>query len=201
MNLFTGNIFTAQELTTFFADRTKKWAYDFEDIEFLEFSKKGYENIVLNLHYCNFFQWDRETKVRIENVGLDKVAAIKREIDVSNYRRSEMIQRIDDMCAKAFELKIIHNFDGHYLNSETIGQMTDRLSILVLKKFYMDKNSHREDLSSEIRDKCSERVLTLDKQISYISYCYETFLSHLKNKTGYMSLCRNYKTYSDQDLY
>lgn len=180
--------------------KTSQW-YDYSpNKEDAHDPNNKFRDFAISIHYCNFLQWDREGKVRSRDISPDTVASLKREIDISNMERHELVEKLDEFCVSQLNIVERNDWSELFLNSETIGQMVDRISILILKIFFTNCHSKKIELDSELRNICSLRVSELRLQLKYVSTCYDRFLAYLRNGTGYMLACKQFKMYEDKDL-
>jgi hypothetical protein len=114
--------------------------------------------------------------------------------------RAKLVESMDEFCVSQLNLVDREDWSDLYINSETLGQLADRISILVLKIFFTEQHSQRNDLESALRELCAQRVARLRLQLTYVAACYDRFLSHLVSGTGYMPAYKQFKIYEDKDL-
>ena len=104
-----------------------------------ELSKSGWRptgefcRLARKLHDINAKLWRIEDAVRDSALESSEVAALKREIDELNLERHVVVARIDEMVDRAAGLQLDLDDRRAVVNSESIGQMVDRISIVVLK--------------------------------------------------------------------
>jgi hypothetical protein len=158
------------------------------------------EQLVLGLHACNAFQWRKETEVRDAALADGDVAEIKREIDASNRRRADLVEAIDDLFVGAFAEAERPPTPDRYVNSESPGQLVDRLSILTLKRFHTRAHGSRDETGAAERAVCEARASQLEAQVAYVGECYDRLLRHLGDGSASMLVCRQFKLYEDGDL-
>jgi hypothetical protein len=85
------------------------------------------------LHQRNRALWDLEDGVRAAKTAT-KIATLKRAIDVANLARHAAVKRIDAAVKERYPRGRTITERGAVLDSSSVGQMLDRLSILVLKR-------------------------------------------------------------------
>ncbi len=85
------------------------------------------------IHTINTSLWALEEQVRDRSLSNHAVARLKRGIDHTNLARHRAIAALDLRVDAVYRPKRRINDPGVVLNSESIGQMVDRLSILALK--------------------------------------------------------------------
>jgi hypothetical protein len=157
-------------------------------------------DIALQIHFGNYYQWIREEKVRIENQSMEIISKVKKEIDFSNKRRNKLIGNYDQLCLQHLNIIERNEFSDYKLNSETPGQMVDRLSILLLKIFFMGKCANSSEFDNEVQCKASENIIALKTQFNYLLICYDKFVTNLIRGDAYMCPYKQIKLYSLDDL-
>ena len=120
-------------------------------------------DIVLAQHLCNFKLWHVEDKARRTDVSAQVIANCKREIDSSNQKRNDLIEKMDAWLVQRIEPFLPENAPAKY-NTETIGSALDRMSILSLKIYHMQEQTQREDVDEEHIARCREKLATLWEQ-------------------------------------
>lgn len=89
---------------------------------------------VYRLHAANTKLWQLEDAVRDRGLDAVEVTRMKRAIDRANLDRHAAIAEIDAAIDAAYAPRATLTTPGVVLNSESVGQMVDRLSVLVLKR-------------------------------------------------------------------
>lgn len=81
--------------------------------------------------------------------------------------------------------------------AETIGSLVDKISIVELKVFHMQKQTERQDATDEHRQICAQRLRVLEEQLSdlgnELSDLFDAVLSGKKK----MKVYRQFKMYND----
>jgi hypothetical protein len=88
---------------------------------------------VATLHRRNAALWDLEDRVRNTTVATT-IAKLKRAIDIANLARHGAVKQIDAAVLKHYARGRRATARDAVIDSSSIGQMIDRLSILVLKR-------------------------------------------------------------------
>jgi hypothetical protein len=106
-------------------------------------------------HLFNTSLWEEEDLARRRNVPDLEIVRNKRNIDVFNQNRNDMIELIDREIIR----ELAGVLENHaVLHSETAGAMIDRLSILSLKIYHMRIQTERDDVDQEHREKCAFKL-------------------------------------------
>jgi hypothetical protein len=125
--------------------------------------ESGLLGLVLTQHLCNFRLWHVEDRARLKNVDGEVIAACKREIDALNQQRNDLIERIDKEIITRVTRFLPPDAARRY-NTETLGSVLDRLSILSLKLFHMREQTRRTDVDEDHIAACRGKVATLEEQ-------------------------------------
>jgi len=149
-------------------------------------------------HRCNVLLWDEEDQARRTDVGPDAIAANKRAIDGFNQRRNDAIEKIDE--ALLTRMASIATTPNAWHNSETAGAIIDRLSILSLKRFHMDAQTRRIDVSTELVNACREKLRQLELQRTDLARCFDTLLSLASKGRAFWRMYRQFKMYNSPEL-
>ena len=128
-----------------------------------DISPEGLMGLVLAQHLCNFKLWHVEDRARMTDVDGEVIAECKREIDGLNQQRNDFIEQIDaEIIARV--ATFLPADAAHRYNTETLGSVLDRLSILSLKIFHMREQTLRDDVDESHRDSCRNKLATLEEQ-------------------------------------
>ncbi|HAN79614.1 MAG TPA: hypothetical protein DCQ31_18560 [Bacteroidales bacterium] len=157
-------------------------------IEFLLFRKNRIDNI----------QWNLEDIIREETIEPAKAVKIKREIDVRNQERTDTVEQIDDMIFA--EYKNVELVPGYRVNTESAAWVIDRLSILNIKLYHMQKESVREGASDTVKAKCLFKLGILNQQYSDLSFALDQLLSEIATGKCKVHTYKQMKMYNDPEL-
>lgn len=126
-------------------------------------------------HFFNTKLWNEEDLARRKKVSDTEIAKNKRAIDKFNQARNDYIERIDSFIIES--INHLSDMRGKQ-NSETLGSMIDRLSILSLKIFHMSLQTQRNDLG----------------------VCYDELMMDCHNGSRYFKQYKQFKMYNDPNL-
>jgi len=151
--------------------------------------------IVEQNHRMNFDLWHEEDMARRDDLGAERVRQAKRAIDGFNQRRNDAIERLDGWFLGQINMR-----PDSPLHSETPGMMIDRLSILALKLYHMRVEATRESATEEHRQKCSDKAVVLEEQLTDLAKCLQEVLNQLQGGTRRFKIYRQFKMYNDSAL-
>jgi len=149
-------------------------------------------------HRYNCLLWDEEDQARRVDVGDASIAANKRAIDGFNQRRNDAIERIDESVLE--ELDRVPRHRDARMNSETVGNIIDRLSILSLKIFHMRLQTQRTDAGTAHVEASLVRLARLEEQRRDLADCLDRLLADCRAGTAYFKVYRQFKMYNDPAL-
>jgi len=161
-----------------------------------EGSNALYEFIEAN-HYFNTKLWNEEDLARRQKVSDTEIANNKRAIDKFNQARNDYIEKIDSFIIE--NIPALNHIQGKQ-NSESLGSIIDRLSILNLKIFHMSLQAQREDVKESHRQICSEKLKILQKQRFDLCICFDELVVDCQNKLRHFKQYKQFKMYNDPNL-
>ena len=148
-------------------------------------------------HFFNTKLWNEEDLARRQNVSDNEITKNKRAIDKFNQTRNDCIEQMD-----SFILERILNITSKNTkqNSETLGAMIDRLSILSLKIFHMGIQTRRENVSEVHIQTCSKKLEILKNQRNDLCVCFDELLYDCSQGLRYFKQYNQFKMYNDPNL-
>ena len=172
---------------------TDRWAKDTP----ARFTSGVWSYIELN-HRNNCLLWQEEDQARRRDVGDALIAANKRAIDGYNQRRQDAIEKIDECVLE--RLADVQRLADARQNSETVGSMIDRLSILSLKVYHMNLQRLRADAGVEHVQRCEAKCRVLQEQRVDLQNCLRSLLRDVVSGAAYFKVYRQFKMYNDPNL-
>ena len=156
------------------------------------------EHLLYIKNWIDTVQWHLEDIIR--NPSIDPVEAlqIKRRIDASNQRRTDLVEYIDSWFLEEFKTVTVSKDAGY--NTESPAWAIDRLSILELKIYHMQIESMRADASEEHRKACEVKLDTLILQRSDLSHAIQELLDDIAAGRKFMKVYKQMKMYNDESL-
>ena len=162
------------------------------------FEKNSFEAILYRKCWIDTVQWHYEDIIRDDEIKPIEALDLKRKIDQSNQKRTNLVEVIDDYFIKKFKRVILQK--NATINTESPAWAIDRLSILVLKIYHMAEESNRISASKDHRMKCSEKLLILNEQKSDLCLAIDQLTKDLSEGRKIMKVYRQMKMYNDEDL-
>ncbi len=143
-------------------------------------------------------QWDYEDLIRDPDIHPEEALKLKRRIDASNQDRTDTVEYIDSYFLTRY--KDVTVKEDATINTESPAWAVDRLSILNLKIFHMEREAHREDATPGHRAKCKEKLKVLLEQREDLSAALDQLLADIENGDKYMKTYKQMKMYNDEEL-
>ena len=148
-------------------------------------------------HFYNTKLWNEEDLARRQNVSDSEITKNKRAIDKFNQSRNDLIEQIDSFILEHFSNTISNEAKQ---NSETLGAMVDRLSILSLKIFHMSIQTRRENVSELHIQTCSKKLEVLKIQRNDLCVCFDELFYDYTLGLRYFKQYKQFKMYNDPNL-
>ncbi|MCB0505501.1 MAG: DUF4254 domain-containing protein [Cyclobacteriaceae bacterium] len=159
------------------------------------YNQGSVEALLFHKCWIDTVQWHYEDLIR--DPGIDPVGGmeLKRKIDKSNQKRTDMVEQIDDWFLEGFK-EVKANPDAK-LNTESPAWVVDRLSILALKIYHMQEQANRNDVSREHQQKSQARLHVLLEQKVDLSQSFDQLLKDIASGNRKMKVYRQMKLYND----
>ena len=162
------------------------------------YENNSLEQILYDKNWIDTVQWHLEDIIRDENIDPVKALEIKRRIDASNQKRTDLVEFIDSWFLNKYK-NTTPNTDAK-INTETPAWAVDRLSILALKVYHMDLEANRASASNEHREKCQIKLNTLLEQKKDLSSAIDQLLNDIENGLVKIKTYKQMKMYNDETL-
>lgn len=162
------------------------------------FEKDTLERILYAKNWIDTVQWHLEDIIRDENIDPAEALQLKRAIDASNQKRTDLVEFIDSWFLKKYE-SVTPKPDAK-INTETIAWAVDRLSILALKVYHMSLEANRDSASEEHRANCQAKLDVLLAQHEDLSTSINQLLTDIENGDVKMKVYKQMKMYNDESL-
>ncbi len=156
------------------------------------------EHLLYQKNWIDTVQWHYEDIIRDENIDPVEALDLKRKIDASNQKRTDLVEYIDSWFLEKY--KEVKPKAEAKINTESPAWAIDRFSILALKIYHMDEEANRKDATEEHRQKCSEKLQVLESQKADLSTAIEELLEDIQQGDKYMKVYKQMKMYNDEEL-
>lgn len=190
--------FQGQRLIEWFNDLTELW-HDTSPIKPAETASP--QGLTQWIHYKNFVVWHLEEKIRIGDLSPDQIVEIQKSIDLHNLKRLEAMEQIDIWIENVLVSAGIRPGREVEVNSETIGSIVDRLSILTLKIFHLDERINNEDTAPEERQETLLRKNILFEQRADVASALDRLLLEYRQARKRHCVYRQFKIYNDPNFH
>lgn len=142
-------------------------------------------------------QWHLEDIIRDPEIDPVAALALKRRIDRSNQVRTDMVEELDTYFLNRYaDVKVQPDAT---INTESPAWALDRLSILALKIYHMQREVERTDASENHIAKCAAKLHVLTEQHADLTQAIDTLLEDIEAGRKYMKVYRQMKMYNDTD--
>ena len=162
------------------------------------YPKNQFEHLLYQKNWIDTVQWHLEDIIRDPEIEPAEALKIKRVIDASNQKRTDLVEFIDGYFLNKF--KDIEPNENATLNSETIAWALDRLSILALKIFHMSEEANRENAEESHKTSCQNKLDVLNEQKIDLSTAIDQLIQDIEKGNKYMKIYKQMKMYNDEEL-
>ena len=162
------------------------------------YHKDQFEHLLYQKNWIDTVQWHLEDIIRDPEIEPAEALKIKRVIDASNQKRTDLVEFIDGYFLNKF--KDIEPNENATLNSETIAWALDRLSILALKIFHMSEEANRENAEESHKTSCQNKLDVLNEQKIDLSTAIDQLIQDIEKGNKYMKIYKQMKMYNDEEL-
>ncbi len=149
-------------------------------------------------NWIDAVQWHLEDIIRDPNIDPVEALAIKRRIDSSNQDRTDLVELIDSYFLDKY--KDVKPLEDAIINTESPAWAIDRLSILALKIYHMQKEVERTDTTPEHHAQCEKKLAVLLEQRDDLSAAIDRLLADIEAGSKYMKVYKQMKMYNDPAL-
>jgi len=153
------------------------------------------EQLLYQKCWIDSVQWHFEDLIRDPEIDPKEGMALKRLIDASNQRRTDMVEQIDDWFLGQFSTA--NAVDNATVNTESPAWVLDRLSILALKIYHMREQVERENVDAAHIQQAKAKLAVLDEQQIDLSASFNELLADISNGKRLMKVYRQMKLYND----
>ena len=149
-------------------------------------------------NWIDAVQWHLEDEIRDPNIEAEKALKIKRRIDALNQERTDIVESIDRYFLDQY--KDVEVLPDATINTESPAWALDRLSILALKIYHIQREVERTDAPQEHIDACTKKLAVLLEQKQDLMLALNQLLNDINEGRKYMKVYRQMKMYNDPSL-
>jgi hypothetical protein len=152
------------------------------------------QKLIYRLIKTNKTLWELEDSARLFELGDSHVADAKKDIDIYNQQRNDLIREIDALLYERFD---VSRAGKESFYSESPGMIIDRLSIIFIKLSVVRRLIpliEKADLKSEYLEK--EKLLL--SQIENIGNFLDLYIERLIKKEVFFEIQQAVKIYNDK---
>lgn len=151
------------------------------------------QKLIYLLIKTNKTLWDLEDSARLSELGDGHIASTKKNIDVYNQKRNDLIGEIDTVFHKL--LNVSEGMEESFY-SESPGMIIDRISIIFIKLSVVQKliSVIEED---GLKMEYLEKGKILEKQIESIGNFLDLYIKRLLKKKVFFEIQQPVKIYND----
>lgn len=162
------------------------------------YPKDKIEHLFYLKNWIDTVQWHYEDLVRDPEIDPVLALSIKRKIDASNQRRTDVVEYIDSHLLDKYRSVI--PLPEALINTETPAWALDRLSILALKIYHMGEEASRKDASEQHKTACESKLHTLLEQKKDLCASIDQLIKDIETGRKRMKLYKQMKMYNDDSL-
>lgn len=156
------------------------------------------EHLFYVKNWVDTVQWHLEDIIRNPEIEPAEALKLKRLIDASNQKRTDLVEFVDGWFLDQFK-NVKPNADAT-INTETPAWAIDRLSILELKIFHMATEANRKDATMDHRAACNQKLTILLTQRVDLTNAIQQLIEDINSGKKYMKLYKQMKMYNDESL-
>lgn len=171
---------------------------DVNAISNIPFQEDSLEHLLYSKNWIDTVQWHLEDIIRDEEINPTEALVLKRRIDASNQKRTDLVEHIDQYFFEKYAH--ISPDENATLNTETLAWAIDRLSILALKIYHMKIEAERKSASVEHQEKCNQKLQVLLEQQKDLTNSIDQLLENIENGKVKMKVYKQMKMYNDASL-
>lgn len=162
------------------------------------YENNSLEYLLYLKNWIDTVQWHLEDLIRDPLIDPIDALKLKRKIDESNQRRTDVVEYIDGWFWEKY--KNIGTQPNATINTESPAWAIDRLSILELKIYHMQIETIRKEASEDHRTICKEKLTVLLLQREDLFSAIDQLLEDIAKGRKYMKVYRQMKMYNDESL-
>ena len=159
------------------------------------FDVTDFNQLIYNKCWIDTVQWHYEDLIRDPNINPENGMSLKKLIDLSNQKRTDIVEKIDDHFLEMFHGAVLD--PDATINTESPAWVIDRLSILALKLFHMEEQVNRSDAEEQLIQKSKIRFTVLQEQQVDLQRSFDQLMDDYRSGKKAMKVYRQMKLYND----
>lgn len=159
---------------------------------------KSIEYYLYLKNWIDTVQWHFEDIIRDPNIEPSAALVLKRRIDKSNQDRTDLVELIDSYFLDKYKNTSV--LPEATINTESPAWAIDRLSILALKIYHMQKEVERTDTDEAHHNQCRQKLNILLEQQKDLSQAIDQLIADIEAGRKYMKVYKQMKMYNDPAL-
>jgi hypothetical protein len=156
--------------------------------------------LIARQHYFNFALWHEEDDARSPSASDTVIAGVKRRIDRLNQQRNDAIETIDLFLSDWLAGIPIDAPASARQNTETVGSVIDRLSILSLRLYHLDEQWNRTNVDPEHKERTAAKISVCREQQRDLAKGLDELLVDICQGVKRHKVYRQFKMYNDPTL-
>ena len=160
------------------------------------FEQGTIDRLLYHKNWIDTVQWHLEDIIRDPQIDPAAALGIKRRIDRSNQERTDMVEYIDSYLMDKY--RDVRPAADARLNTETPAWAIDRLSILALKIYHMERETERGDDAH--RDACRRKAGRAARTAGGPVAGHRGLIEDIEAGRKYMKTYKQMKMYNDPAL-
>lgn len=180
------------QLNQLHRDTTPRWDAHGPDNPY-----SGLLHLACGQHECNYRLWQAEDEARRRDVDDATIARTKRCIDRLNQQRHDWAERLDQMLLEHLQSAGVRPPTSAPLNTETPASAVDRLSVLSLRIFHLERITHQPGTQKAILAEAQSRLAICRRQQADLSAALAGLWQELLTGRRRFALYRQLKMYDD----
>ncbi len=153
------------------------------------------EAVLFEKNWIDAAQWHMEDIIRDPDIDPLEALALKRRIDASNQRRTDMVEQLDARFRDKYAG--VKALPSATINTESPAWAIDRLSILALKIWHMREQAERADADAAHTARTRGKLDILLQQREDLTDAIDTLLDDIAAGRKYMKVYMQMKLYND----
>ena len=162
------------------------------------YPERTIEHDLFRKNWIDNAQWCLEDVIRDPEIDPVYALQIKRRIDRSNQERTDLVELIDSFFLQQYAEVQVQ--PGAKINTESPAWAIDRLSILELKIYNMNKALQSAGADEALQKKCRDKLAVLTEQERDLTQAIDELLEDIASGRKYMKVYKQMKMYNDPEL-